>query len=96
MALDASLVPSAGCHMLLLDLDLSKAFDRIPRAFTLALLRHMGLAQPITRALQGWHALANFRYKFRTGYGAAWRTTNGFPQGCCCLSCVIMKALVAT
>ena len=95
MALDATLVPSAGCNMLLLDLDLSKAFDRIPRTFTLALLQHMGLPAQLATALRGWHRCANFRYKYRTGYGSPWRTTNGFPQGCC-LSCVLMNALVAT
>ena len=81
--------------MLLLDLDLSKASDRIPRTFTLALLRHMGLPSELLGALRGWHAKANFRYKYRTGHGRPWTTTNGFPQGCC-LSCVIMNALVAT
>ena len=81
--------------MVLLDLDLAKAFDRIPRELSFRLLQHMGLAKGVLTALKGWHQDAAFRYKFRSGYGGTWQTTNGFPQGCA-LSCIIMNALVAT
>ena len=49
----------------------------------------------MVRALRGWYEDATFRYKYRTGHGDPWTTTNGFPQGCA-LSCIIMNALVAT
>ena len=42
-ALAASLTTEADCRMVLLDLDLAKAFDRIPRDFGLQLLEHMGV-----------------------------------------------------
>jgi hypothetical protein len=88
--LDADLARASGTHMAALDLDLAKAFDRMPLALTLRLAAHRGIPCQVFKALEGWHKDLTFRYKFREGFGTQWRATNGFPQGCS-VSCILMN-----
>jgi hypothetical protein len=92
--LDADLARASGTHMAVLDLDLAKAFDRMPLAITLRLAAFKGIPGRVFKALCGWHKDLTFRYKFREGFGTQWRATNGFPQGCC-ISCILMNMHVA-
>jgi hypothetical protein len=87
------LAEAAECDTVLLDLDLVKAFDRIPRALTFDVMEKLQAPAGVINALKGWQKEVRFRYRYNLGHGRPWRATNGFPQGCC-LSCVLMNLWV--
>lgn len=99
---DAILRTALGLEQAMLDgedlcgaaLDFSKAFDNIPIAIALRLLRELGLPDEILGPLTAMYANLERRFKIRGSVGEAFRATNGIMQGCP-LSVLLLNAIVS-
>eukprot|EP01059_Diplonema_ambulator_P006674 TRINITY_DN162_c0_g3_i3.p1 TRINITY_DN162_c0_g3~~TRINITY_DN162_c0_g3_i3.p1 ORF type:complete len:1446 (+),score=342.28 TRINITY_DN162_c0_g3_i3:2232-6569(+) len=79
-----------------LSLDFVKCFDRVPQGLVLELVEDLGMDSGVLRALRGMYAALRNRRRFRytTGVGQPFETTNGILQGCP-ISVVLVNALLA-
>eukprot|EP01064_Diplonema_japonicum_P010315 TRINITY_DN175_c0_g1_i13.p1 TRINITY_DN175_c0_g1~~TRINITY_DN175_c0_g1_i13.p1 ORF type:complete len:1930 (+),score=452.56 TRINITY_DN175_c0_g1_i13:183-5972(+) len=75
-------------------LDFAKCFDSVPQQLVLELVEDMGMETGILRALKGMYAGMRRRFRYATGVGEEFHTTNGILQGCP-ISVVLINALLA-
>ena len=74
-------------------LDFSKAFDNVPIAITLAVLKRLGLHERIFNPLLDTCAQLQRRFKIRGCLGSPFIATHGIMQGCP-LSALLLNAIV--
>eukprot|EP01064_Diplonema_japonicum_P005968 TRINITY_DN13943_c0_g2_i1.p1 TRINITY_DN13943_c0_g2~~TRINITY_DN13943_c0_g2_i1.p1 ORF type:complete len:201 (-),score=52.53 TRINITY_DN13943_c0_g2_i1:98-700(-) len=74
-------------------LDFAKCFDSVPQQLVMELVEDMGMETGILRA-KGMYAGMRRRFRYATGIGEEFHTTNGILQGCP-ISVVLITALLA-
>ena len=85
-----------GLLQVAVDLDLQKAFDRIPRTLIWQLAEQVAMPSHIVTAWRSWYSEEQQRfYRRNGGLGQPWVATGGFVQGCA-LSCIAQNLLMAT
>eukprot|EP01064_Diplonema_japonicum_P018815 TRINITY_DN274_c0_g1_i12.p1 TRINITY_DN274_c0_g1~~TRINITY_DN274_c0_g1_i12.p1 ORF type:complete len:1432 (+),score=270.25 TRINITY_DN274_c0_g1_i12:1996-6291(+) len=75
-------------------LDFAKCFDTVPQQLVLKLMERMGMDKGILRALEGMYKGLRRRFRYATGVGEEFTTTNGILQGCP-ISIIMINALLA-
>eukprot|EP01059_Diplonema_ambulator_P009922 TRINITY_DN198_c0_g1_i7.p1 TRINITY_DN198_c0_g1~~TRINITY_DN198_c0_g1_i7.p1 ORF type:complete len:1582 (+),score=531.22 TRINITY_DN198_c0_g1_i7:1237-5982(+) len=75
-------------------LDFAKCFDSVPQQLVFRLMEDLGMDVDILRAMKGMYGTMERRFRYATGVGEVFTTTNGILQGCP-LSVVMINALLA-
>ena len=83
-----------GRHVVGAAVDFAKAFDNVPTAIALSVLKHLGMHPRILNPTIGMYASLKRRFKIKGYSGEMFRATNGIMQGCP-LSVLVLNAMVS-
>ena len=92
LALEVELATLSGKEIAGVTTDFKKCFDLVPHGILLSLVEAMGISDRILKPIRDVYDNLTRRFKFASGVGKPFKTTNGILQGCP-LSVVLFNAL---